>query len=525
MPVQLETKQSCSQSMLWKLQRQYYAETGFEAWTSGEVPHYITSNQHIANSYANLILALLKDLRRIHKDDFGTNVKLHIIEAGAGSGRLAYGICNILSGLCEQEEIPFNSFQYILTDFTEQNLEFWKIHPCFQEYFRTGLMDIALFDMNNPAQFNLQVSGKKITSDQLTYPIVFIANYVFDTIPQELFYFSNNNAKACLVTLSTEEEVGSLPASEILGKVSIQYEVGETAKNKTFEEPYLEKILEGYKGELENEYVFLPATAIRCLDYLRQLSRQGLMLLTADKGSHILGSVRYPVPPDIVRHGSFSLNVNYHGIKNYCEDSGGTALFPENTYAGINTGCLLFMKHADQYKRVHQAFQQYINDAGPDDYFSIYKYFLKNLDTLDLRSLFAVLRYSFYDSHMLEICLHKLVQFAAVYNFEEKKELVVIIKKCWENYFPIGEKTDLASLIGLLLYEIGIYKLAIFYFRLSTGIYGNDSGTFFNMAACYERMGETDPAIKLLEQVLTATPENKDAIDLLATCKMQSTKY
>ena len=61
MHFQLEDRKPFSRSLLWQLQRQYFEEMGFEAWRRGEVPHYVTSNPRIANSYAEMIFAFYKD--------------------------------------------------------------------------------------------------------------------------------------------------------------------------------------------------------------------------------------------------------------------------------------------------------------------------------------------------------------------------------------------------------------------------------------------------------------------------------
>jgi hypothetical protein len=45
------------ESPLWTLQRQYFAERVQQAWSSGEVPHYVTSNPVVAAAYAEVLVA------------------------------------------------------------------------------------------------------------------------------------------------------------------------------------------------------------------------------------------------------------------------------------------------------------------------------------------------------------------------------------------------------------------------------------------------------------------------------------
>ena len=40
-------------------------------------------------------------------------------------------------------EVPF---KYIMTDFTDKNVQFWKQHAQFAEMLSTGVLDIAVFN-------------------------------------------------------------------------------------------------------------------------------------------------------------------------------------------------------------------------------------------------------------------------------------------------------------------------------------------------------------------------------------------
>ena len=74
------------ESKLWELQRQYFAARGQQAWSAGEVPHYITSNPVVAAAYAEVLVAFRRD--RLRRDP--AEEALWIVELGAGSGRFAH---------------------------------------------------------------------------------------------------------------------------------------------------------------------------------------------------------------------------------------------------------------------------------------------------------------------------------------------------------------------------------------------------------------------------------------------------
>src|SRR5262249_1069098 len=157
---------------------------------------------------------------------------------------------------------------------------------------------------------------------QLRRPIIVVANYLFDTIPQEMFYAHAGKCEQCLVTLSLDEDPAGLDATELLAKLQVAYERQPLAK-PPYAEPYLAQILPQYHRDLKDTHFLFPATALRCLQRLKALSKRGLMVISADKGDQHLIDLEGKAAPEPVRHGSFSLLVNYHALKTFCEQSGG----------------------------------------------------------------------------------------------------------------------------------------------------------------------------------------------------------
>ena len=57
--------QPFAQSLLWDIQQAYYANKGVQAWREDELPHYVTSNPRVANSYAEIVLACWRDQQQL----------------------------------------------------------------------------------------------------------------------------------------------------------------------------------------------------------------------------------------------------------------------------------------------------------------------------------------------------------------------------------------------------------------------------------------------------------------------------
>ena len=97
----------------------------------------------------------------------------------------------------------------------------------------------------------------------------------------------------------------------------------------------------------------------------------------------------------------------------------------------------------------------------------------------------------------------------------EHQDIDAAVDKVWDLYFPLGEKLDLAHQIACLLYEMDHYAHALTYFERSIEIYGQDTGSLYNMAVCYQFLEQHEQAEALLGQVIKYDPSNEEAQALL----------
>lgn len=145
-------KTRLSESLLWKLQRNFYDSKGTQPWKDGIVPNFVTSNAYIASAYAKVIMGLLRDIY-VHHTVGNATEPLYIIETGAGHGKLAYLIIESL--LRWEEHLPklggSPPFVYVLTETGQKPIDEWKDHvslrPLFEKEDSIELLDFALFDV------------------------------------------------------------------------------------------------------------------------------------------------------------------------------------------------------------------------------------------------------------------------------------------------------------------------------------------------------------------------------------------
>ncbi|MCP5096147.1 MAG: tetratricopeptide repeat protein [Chloroflexi bacterium] len=468
----------------------------------------------MANCYAEIVVALWRDRQRL---GLVTDEPIYLCELGAGSGRFAFHFLQRLTHLCQQAAIPLTDFCYVLTDVAQQNLDYLGQHPRFQPFFANGLLDLAFFDINHSDLLQLQQRQYTITPDTLTQPLVVIANYLFDSIPQELFYLEDGQIAQCLVSLLADTNPDALDKTELLGHVHCEYEYERLTETPYPEEPYLAQLITEYQQTLSDTHLLFPVAGLRGLQRLQALSQSGLVLLSADKGTHRLADLQNRPAPQLVAHtGCFSLNVNYHALKRLCEQKDGIALFPSQQHNHVNIGCLLFLKEVEAYKQTCGAYARHVAEFGPDAFYSITKHARQDMAAMSARDILAYMQLSFDDAHLFACYLPRLVELVSEFSRHEWETVRAMVDRIWKNYFPIGEEHNLAEDIARLFYEISDYERVLTYLSYSMELYGKQVGTLLNMALCHLQLENHDQAVALWREVLSVDPDNRLAKQLLA---------
>ncbi|MBV8474376.1 MAG: hypothetical protein JO107_03100 [Hyphomicrobiales bacterium] len=511
--MRIESPVPFAASRLWAWQRAYFEARGLDAWRLGEVPHYVAANPTVAHAFADLLLGLALDERRLRGDDRDPIV---ICELGAGSGRFAFHLLTRLEVLCARANLALTEFRYVLTDITPATRAFWRAHPKFARHFESGVLDTAEFDVTAPGSLALDRAGAKIAPGELGAPLVVVANYLFDSVPQDLFAFENGESRPCRLALDLDEGASEpREPGDWLANIRLTYEIGEPGS--PYPEPWLETIVQRHAQEIARSHVLMPAPALRCLEALRALSRRGLMLLSVDMGRHTPAALDGRGPPRPNRHGSISLEVNYYAIRLWCENAGGLALAPSQPHRSIAAACCLLVDQPQAYRETQAAFARSIEEVGPDAFFTISRHARKRVEEMSLEEILAYLSLSHFDAHLFAAWLPRLSELAPEFDADERAAVIEAVERVWDGYFPIGESSDLAAGLAALLYQLDAFAPALRLFAISAAIYGDHTGKRFNRAACLAELGQDEQALTLLDSVLAHDPDNAAAAALRAS--------
>lgn len=506
--VQIESPRRLSQSSLWEIQRRYFEEEGVSAWSSGAVPHYITSNPYIAGAYARMIQAYLRDVQVELLDD----EPVYIIELAAGSGRFGYHCVRALNDLLRGDDLPQQrNFVYVMTDLAEANVGFWDRHEKLQAYVDAGLLDFARFDVETDREILLRKSGTLLTFDRAAAnPVIVIANYCFDSLRQDVFAVQDGKIHEGLVSLWAEDDRlrPEEARSDALRFIELKYDYKQLKSDDYYGDPDLDGILGAYAGRLGDTVVGFPESTLRFLQELRRFSGDRLLLLTGDKGFANEEDLLDRREPEIVLHGSFSMMVNYHAIGEYLRRHGGDLWNPPQLCASLNV-CAGVLGNA-VFAESRRVFQEEFVRRNPDDYYYMRKNFTPvpilpqdaaNPEMVpeprpDLAGMLGYLRYGGWDAEAFLSVFAPLREAVKAADARERREVWYVLRNVWEQYYAIGEERDLAFHIGIILHEMEFYPEAVRFFERSRQRHGADPHTVYDIAVCYYHLRDFERSLK-----------------------------
>jgi hypothetical protein len=493
------------QSHIWQLQRDYFNTVGISAWSQGEVPHYISSNPVMGKAYAEMVLAFLRDLSLKGQ----TEETVYLIELGAGHGRLCHHFFMHFEKYYTKSAFPLPPFCYILSDFTRSNIDFWTRHPRLHTYCNKGLLDFALFDAEKTESIHLEHRNTTIEIGELSQPLIVIGNYFFDTIPQSLYWMSKEKLALPMLGLTSETDPDNLSSAELIKTLQLDYTYEAIPSLPYPDSPILQSVFASYRDQFEDTHLLFPDIGIQCLERLRALSKSGLLLLAADKGRYALEHLDHHPAPSLTKHGSFSLSVNFHAFIEYCRLLGGHSIFPDLEPASLVIGSLLILPKPETYLETITAYDRYINDYNPDDFFYIKKLLENRFDTLSYKQMLATLRLSGYDAHFYLQMHEHLKTIALEITQQQRQDLRSAAHRIWQTYYPLGESTDVSFALGEILLVLEFYKEALPYFKLSNILHGEKGITLFNIVTCHCSLGDFAKATPIIAELWTISPNNE----------------
>ncbi|NYZ66990.1 hypothetical protein H0A36_13290, partial [Endozoicomonas sp. SM1973] len=504
-----------SQSPLWQMQRDYFIDQGPAAWQTKQVPHYITSNPTLAACYAEIIIHYLLD--GLSQQLINVNSPIYMLELGAGSGRFAYYLLKQLEKKLPNYGLADLPLVLLISEFAPKNCEFLQQHPQLLPYLASGQVQVIQVDLA-PKNTVKKATNNPFDNPALTQivqassnPLIAIANYVFDGLPQTLSYchygqFYQGEVAIESINGSAEKAViqKHQKGKGLFKDLTLHYRWRlcdslscESLTNESLLaggenlgifpstlvpslEPSLLSIVQYYLKHLSSQPLLLPTSAMHCIQQLQQLARGQLLLLMADRGYSQLSQVRQQGLPRLAAHGCFSLPINFHGLAQWLEvikAKSENSHDPETSWyfqqqhrdQGLVYQVLMINQPtsndrlkdevaARQFPATQHVVEQQLTGFNPDDFFMVKRSLHNRVEELTSEQMLSYCRLSKYDYIVLQQFLPVLLKQGVPIN--SRLDWLDCLQQTWSQYFIIGEQEEFAFTLGLLAIDLSGWGLA-----------------------------------------------------------------
>jgi tetratricopeptide (TPR) repeat protein len=513
--VTIEKNKRFSESVLWEMQREYFDKEGINAWVK-QVPFYVTSNPHIANAYANIAMDFMRDW--LAKDPSSINESFYLLELGTGSGMFSFYVVKTLLQLKQELGLTDLKFCYVMSDFTQHNLEYWVKHEALIPFVEEGMLDFAIYNLENDDDIKLHHSGQTISKETIKNPMIVCGNYIFDTVSHDAFTMKEGMLHESLVTLTTPEDNMSDGKPKNWDNVDIKHDARLINPEAYYEDPDFKTVLQSYRGRLHNTNFLVPIAGLRAIKKLMAASNDRLLLISSDKAySHIdeLENLRHP---SLAFHGSFSMMVNYDAIAEYFKAKGGDSHLQSHR-RGLKTNVFCLGADFDELPNMRRSVNTYVEGFAPADYFILHRHISDHFKTLEAPLLATHMEVCLHDPYMFHRLAPRINEIINDTDTMTRAHFMNMMPLIDENYYFMPASHDTMFDIGIFYHTVKEYDHAIEYYERSEALFGEQFNLYYNMALCHYYVGHNDRALTLFKRSDILEPNNpsvKEWLDFMA---------
>ncbi|NRR30247.1 GNAT family N-acetyltransferase [Oxalobacteraceae bacterium] len=503
-------------SALWWLQRSYYERKGQDAWSEGMVPHYVSSHPAMARAYAQVVLGFWRDLKA---QGMASTQPLYIVELGAGCGRFAYHFLLHFFDLFDAVRGPDDKVCYVMTDFSAVTIAQarQRLHARLGPFVAQGRLDFAVFDAGADSELELQHQQTRLSPGSLVLPPVIIANYVLGSLPQDLFFLNKERLYAGWVAIDTGGE--SDPDQPFASLTPLYQKRHITAPG--YADSRWNRLIASYAERLPPCALLFPSHAIWLIERLAKLHGDNLLLLSADRGSHEAKALARQQEPEMARHGSFSLAVNYHALAELIRGQRGECW---TSRAGDGLAILAACWRPPggdrgSWRETAAAATIALQGVDPNDFYRIKQALETGAQHLSPEQMLAFLRLSQWDTKIFYLMYPHIYDFLAQLAEHAQDEWQQALTEVWRCHLPIGEDYDLAFDLGRLAAELNRWSAAIAWFSQSLDHLNpaqrqpqNRVGIYFNLGISHWQLAAYAKAQEwLLRALEVALPDESQS--------------
>ena len=505
-------------SLKWNIHQNYFLKKGADAWLQGEVPYNVTSNSYAAFQIASLLYTTIEQMekrKQLNKDE-----KIIVMELAAGVSLFAINFIKQFEAICiTNKRDYFKRFQYILSDFSEKNMQDAAANVHLHKLQKSGHLVFAIVDALDPTKILELKTKKRITDIQVT---AIIGNYAHDNLPLTVLRKKNTTFYEKHISLSIETEeviknkeeyintlVDKPTDKDVLGKLIekekyVQFDLSRL-------DPTHKDVIQQATKDFDVATVVYPYGSFKAIKEALPLLKRGGFYCISDIGyanENDMEGARSGAPS--IHGNSFAHNVNFPLIEMYARKLGLFSFRTSDPDNFLQTIIITLEKN----KPVHDEFDTlYVAENFNEDAHKL-KHIAKILIDESKFSeaivvLKQVLRTLKYDAN-----IYYRIGYLLRNNVGKPAEAV------W--YLTEGEKFDyfkvfdFAFQLGLTFYTLSEFKKSIQHYKKSLKFFGASKHTFYNIGLCYFELKEYQLAKEYFQKALAVDEAFEPAKETLS---------
>ena len=164
-------------AQFWSSIANFYLTRSIGAWDNN-VPFHITNNPDFAQQNVKLVINYMIDCKIK-----GYQGEFILMECGAGLGQFAFLFLRSLSALLDGTNIDPQSFKYVLCDYSEKTISFWRQQPQLAPFFASGMLCASQLHIDE----ELTIHCNYDTESLINKRVILLSNYCFDSLYQSPF--------------------------------------------------------------------------------------------------------------------------------------------------------------------------------------------------------------------------------------------------------------------------------------------------------------------------------------------------
>jgi len=474
--------------------------------TSNKKFSYTTA---MVTSYCHLLVNYLMD--GLQNGSIDKSKIQYVLELNAGNGCFSILVLQGLLKLLNEYGLNDINLCYVLSDANKQNCERMAEHPYLQPHLKEGRARVVNFDTSAHSPLS------SVLGEEIDNPLMVIANGVFNTLPQELLYVHYGQVYAGEVALqgdgqSTEDLEKSERNQQILANLSpmqrIQLGVNNTqsrdgliegqgsniflknvpsknvpSKNILYRwekitnldhwliqqpqdlQEFLKLQINQYVNLIPHHPVFLPVSALNCLNALNNNCPKGMLLLAADSGPIDLPAIKHTGLPIKINSADFSMPANLHCINEWLAHRGSLSIAVQKEINGTAFTVAVVDPQQHSFGMTLQATQQYLVNQNPADSLQLIQSLTGAVNVLSEEQILCYLRVSQFDPGALQLFLPRLLKQGV--KISARLKWCEVLSQVWRNHVPaIGdadgtdEGAEFAFNLGQLAIDLSHWRLA-----------------------------------------------------------------